>query len=166
MRVEGDSIPLDGEEGNAQEPGGGNPSATADKFARIIEDAQSSTREFLDTVRRQSQSILAEAEDEARKQRATILEDTQDRVETLVATSDEMLGEAERLRSSLEEISMSLRESASRLRTHVDELVGSDQLPAHDEDPGYDEDEADDDGAVVVGDTDYPPPNRRRFGLR
>jgi hypothetical protein len=169
MRVEGESIPAETDEGNEPAPsvptispraGTANPSATADRFARIIEDAQSSTREFLDTVRAQSQSILEEAEEEARRDRAAMLEGTQNRVDTLVATADEMLGEAERLRASLEDVSMSLRESASRLRNHVDELVGSGELP--DDDGSYDPGEGEGD----EGDSEYAPPNRRRFGLR
>jgi methyl-accepting chemotaxis protein len=176
MRVEGESIPVDTDEGNENdlevdttaaaavpERPATSPSATADRFARIIEDAQSSTQEFLETVRRQSQTILEEAEDEARRQRAAMLEETQTRVDTLVATADEMLGQAERLRSSLEDVSMSLRESASRLRSHVDDLVdGGEMQPADDD--GYDGGDADHLGEDAG--SEYPPPNRRRFGLR
>jgi vacuolar-type H+-ATPase subunit H len=175
MRIEGDSISADAEEEAAGDDGlaggappthGGpqEPSTTADKFARIIEDAQSSTQEFLDTVRRQSQSILEEAEEEARKHRAELIEQAQDRVEALISTTDEMLRDAERLQSDLESVAQSLRTSAGRLRSHVDDLIG-DTGPAGDPFDGVEDDlgndeEPSDEGAGLT------PPNRRRFGLR
>jgi vacuolar-type H+-ATPase subunit H len=172
MRIEGDSISADAEEEAMDDDGltGGapptrvgpqNPSTTADKFARIIEDAQSSTQEFLETVRRQSQSILEEAEEEARKHRAELIEQAQDRLDTLISTTDEMIRDAERLQSDLESVSQGLRTSAERLRTQVDDLVGTagpagEPFGAVEDDLGDDEDD----------DAEYAPPNRRRFGLR
>lgn len=176
MRVEDDSISADVDEDeiDALEPdfepgssapttagGAETPSATADKFARIIEDAQSSTREFLDTVRRQSQSILEEAEEEAQRHRAELIEQAQDRLNTLIGTTDEMLRDAERLQSDLESVSESLRASAGKLRTQVDQLVGSDDTGS-----GGNFGAADDDEEIEEDDAQYAPPNRRRFGLR
>ena len=169
MRVEGDSIPADaGEDIEAVDTGqtsrSERPSATADKFARIIEDAQSSTQEFLDTVRRQSASILEEAEEEAQRHRAELIGQAQERLETLISTTDDMLRDAERLQSNLETVSESLRVSAGRLRSQVDELTGS-ESPVSDVTFDDTDDVADDD-ELGEEDAQYAPPNRRRFGLR